>query len=101
MGGGKVVGEWEGLYKMGLSESSCREDENTFLYPSREKIYIHWMFPKGLTLWLVAFPGFLIVSRFLGIVNVMCLVPAAACLLILGSLEAIIIARWAHCSPDY
>ena len=48
-------------------------------------------------LWLVALPGFLIISSVSGIVNVMCLViTAAAYLLILGSLEAIIIAQWAH-----
>jgi len=49
------------------------------------------------TLCLVALPGFLIVSSFSEIVNVMCLViPAAACLLIFGSLEAIIIAQCAQ-----
>jgi hypothetical protein len=37
-------------------------------------------------LWHVAFPGFLIISSVSGIVNVMSVVvPAAACLLILGS----------------
>ena len=41
---------WEGLYKMGLSASNFREDENTFVYPcGGEKIHIHWMFPKGWT----------------------------------------------------
>jgi len=36
-----------------------------------------------MTLWHVAFPGFLIISHVSGIVNVMSLVvPAAACLLI-------------------
>ena len=59
------------------------------------------LYAAMLLLWFVAFPGFLILSRVLGIVNVTCLVPAAACLLILGFLEAIIIARWAQCSPDY
>ena len=55
-----------------------------------------------MTLWLVAFPGFLVISSVSGIGNVMCLVvPAAACLHILGSLGAIIIAWWAQCSPVY
>jgi hypothetical protein len=37
-----------------------------------------------------------------GIVNAMSVVvPAAGCLRILGSLEAIIIAWWAQGSPDY
>ena len=50
-----------------------------------------------MTHWLVAFPGFLIVSSVSGIVNVMCLVvPVAACLVILGCLEALIIAQWAQ-----
>jgi len=50
-----------------------------------------------MTLWLVALPGFLIVCDFSGLVNVMCLVvPAAACLLILGSLGAFIIAQCAQ-----
>ena len=49
-----------------------------------------------MTLWLVAFPGFLIISSVSGTVNVMCLVvPVAACFLISGSLGAIIIAEWA------
>ena len=40
--------------------------------------------------------------KFSGIVNVMCLViPAAACLLTLGTLGAIIIAQWAQWSSDY
>ena len=48
-------------------------------------------------LWLLALPGFLIISSVSGIVNVMCfVVPVAACLLILGSLGAIIIAQWAQ-----
>jgi len=39
-----------------------------------------------MTLWLVAFPSFLIISNVSGIVSVMSLVvPTAACLLILGS----------------
>ena len=50
-----------------------------------------------MTLWLVALPGFVIISSVSGIVNVVCLViPAAACILILVSLEAIIIAQWAQ-----
>ena len=48
-------------------------------------------------LWLVAFPGFLVISSVTGIVNVIyCIVPAAPCLLILVSLEAIIIAQCAQ-----
>ena len=44
-----------------------------------------------MTLWLVALPGFVIISSVSGIVNVMCLViPAAACLLTFGSLGAFI-----------
>jgi hypothetical protein len=47
--------------------------------------------------WLVAFPGFLIISSVSGIVNVMSLVvPAAHSLHILGSIEGIIIAQWAQ-----
>jgi len=47
-------------------------------------------------LWLVALPGFL-TSCVSGITNIMSLVvPATACLLILGSLGAIIIAQWAQ-----
>ena len=54
-----------------------------------------------MTLWLVAFPGFLINSSVCGIFNVMCLVvPAAACLLILGCMEAIIIGNWAQLRSD-
>jgi len=46
-----------------------------------------------MTLWLVAFPGFLTISSVSVIVIVMCLVvPASPSLLILGSMEAIIIA---------
>jgi hypothetical protein len=46
-------------------------------------------------LWLVALPGFLIMSSVYSIVIVMSLVvPGTACLLILGSLGAIIIAQW-------
>ena len=48
-----------------------------------------------MTPWLVALPGFLIISSVSGIVIVMSLVvPATAYLFILGSLEAIIIAEW-------
>ena len=48
-------------------------------------------------LWLVALPGFLIISIVSGIVNVMShIVPAAPCLHILVSVEAIIIAQWSH-----
>jgi len=44
----------------------------------------------------------LIISSFAGIVNVMCLVmPAAAYLLILGSLWTITVAQWAQWNPDY
>ena len=60
------------------------------------------LYAAVMTLWLVAFPGFLIISSVSGIVNVMCLViPAAACLLILGSLRAIIIDQWAQWNPYY
>jgi len=47
--------------------------------------------------WLVALAGFLIISSVSGIVNVM---PYAHNLHILGSMEGIIIAQWAQCSPD-
>jgi len=48
-------------------------------------------------LWFVAPPGFLIICSVLGIVNVISLVlPATACLRILGSVESVIIARWAQ-----
>ena len=51
---------------------------------------------------LVAFSSFLIILVVSGIVNVMSLfMPAAACLLILGSLGAIAIAQWAQWIPDY
>ena len=47
-----------------------------------------------LALWLVAFPGYLNLSHFPGIVNVMSLViTAAPSLLILYSVEAILIAQ--------
>ena len=50
-----------------------------------------------MTLWLVGLPGFLNISHFPGMVNVMSLViTAAPSLLILRSLEAIIIAQWAQ-----
>jgi len=56
-----------------------------------------FLYAAIVTLCLVALPGFLIVSSFSGIVNVMCLVmPAAVCLLIFGYLEAIIIAQCAQ-----
>jgi len=46
-------------------------------------------------LWLVALPGFLTISSVSRIVHIMSLVvPATVCLLILGSLGAIIIAQW-------
>jgi len=46
-------------------------------------------------LWLVAFPGFLIISGDYIIVNIMSLVvPETVCLPFLGSLGAVIIARW-------
>ena len=47
-----------------------------------------------MVLWFVALPGLQIISSVSGIVNVMSLVlPATACLLIVGSLEAILIAE--------
>ena len=50
--------------------------------------------------WLVALTGFLIMSSVYRIVNIMSLVvPATACLLILCSLGAIIIAQWTQWSP--
>ena len=46
--------------------------------------------------------GFLTISSVSVIVNVTCLVvPAAPSLLIFGSMDAIIIALWAQCNPDY
>jgi len=52
-------------------------------------------------LWLVAFPGFLIISGDYIIVNIMSLVvPETVCLPFLGSLGAVIIARWTQWSPD-
>jgi hypothetical protein len=55
------------------------------------------LYAAVMMLWLVAFPGFVIISSVSGIVNIMCLViPDAACLLILGSLETITIAQWAQ-----
>jgi len=50
-----------------------------------------------MTLWLVALPGFLFIYCVSGIGKFMFVVlPAATCLLIFGSLGAIIIARWFH-----
>ena len=50
-----------------------------------------------MALWHVALPGFLIISSVSGIVNVMShVLTAAACLLILGSLGAVIIAQLAQ-----
>jgi hypothetical protein len=50
-----------------------------------------------MTLWLVAFPGFLIISSVSGTVNSMSVVViVAAFLLILGSVGANIIAQWAQ-----
>ena len=55
-----------------------------------------------MTLRHVALPGFLIISIVSGIVNVMALaLTAAACLLIVGSLGAIIRAQWDQRSPHY
>ena len=46
-------------------------------------------------LWLVALPGFLIMSSVYRIVNIVSLVvPATAYLLILGFVEVILIAQW-------
>jgi len=46
-------------------------------------------------LWLVALPGFLIISSVYRIVFIMSIVvPTTACLLVLGSLGDIIIAHW-------
>ena len=54
-----------------------------------------------MTLWLVAFVGFLNFSHVPGNVNVMSFViTAAPSLLILHCVEAILIAQWAQCSPD-
>ena len=52
-------------------------------------------------LWLVALPAFLIISSVYKIVTIMSLaVPATVCLLILGSLGAVIIAQWTQWSSD-
>jgi len=52
------------------------------------------LYASILTLWLVAFPGFVNISRAPGNVNVMSLViTAAPSLLILCSVEAILIAQ--------
>jgi hypothetical protein len=49
-----------------------------------------------MTLWLVALPGFLIISSISGVVNVMSIVVlVAACFLVLGCLGVVIIAHWA------
>jgi len=54
-----------------------------------------------MTLQHVALPSLIIIFSVSGTVNVMCLfIPSAACLPILYSLEAIIIAEWAQWSPD-
>jgi hypothetical protein len=48
-------------------------------------------------LWLVALRGFLIISSVSGIVNVLSnIVPAPLHLLIMGCVEAIILAQWAE-----
>jgi len=48
-------------------------------------------------LFLGSLPSFLIISSVSGIVNVMSLIePAASHLLLVGSVEAIIIAQWAQ-----
>ena len=50
---------------------------------------------------LVAVPAFLTISSVSRLVHILSLVvPATVCLLILGSLGAIIIAQWSQCSPD-
>jgi len=55
-----------------------------------------------MSLWLVALPGFLIMSSMSAIVNDICLeVPATSCLHILDSLRAILIVQWAPSCPDY
>jgi hypothetical protein len=46
---------------------------------------------------LVAIPGSLIISIGSAVVDVMCrVVPATGCLLILGYMQAILIAQWAQ-----
>jgi hypothetical protein len=53
------------------------------------------LFAAIMILLLVVLPALQIILTFWGTVNVMCLVvPAAACVLILGSLEALLIAWW-------
>ena len=53
------------------------------------------MYAAIMILWLVALAGFLIISSVYRIVNIMSLVvPATVCLPFLGSLGAVIIARW-------
>jgi hypothetical protein len=55
-----------------------------------------------ITLWLVKFPDFPIIQNISGIVNVMSVVvPVSACVLILGSLEAIIISQRSQPNPEY
>ena len=50
---------------------------------------------------LVALPSFLTISSVSKLVHILSLVvPATVCLLVLGSLGAIIIAQWSQCSPD-
>jgi len=52
-------------------------------------------------LWLVALPAFLTISSVCRLVHSLSLVvPATVCLLVLGSLWAIMIAQWAQWSPD-
>ena len=54
------------------------------------------LYAARMILWLVALPGFLIISSFSGIVDVISVVPATFSLFILGPLRAIIIAHWAQ-----
>jgi len=55
------------------------------------------LYAAVMTLWLVAFLGFLIISGVSEIVNMMCtFIHAAASLLILDFLGAIIIGQWAQ-----
>jgi len=48
---------------------------------------------------LVAVPAFLTNSSVSRLVHILSLVPAAVCLLVLGSLGSITIAQWAQWSP--
>ena len=60
-----------------------------------QKVHIPILHGAVISLWLVALPGFLIISIVSGIVYVMCLVvPAIACILILDSFGAILIGHW-------